>query len=99
MTDANVELTAQGLPPPHILCGFDTFRQTLVTTLGDPKSVSQSDTSVVLVADAPWGFAFKVFSQYKSRPAVIMTDNPCPEYWDDLWDLKPLVLMESVALV
>lgn len=22
-----------------------------------------------------------------------MTDNPCPEYWDDLWDLKPNVLL------
>lgn len=48
---------------------------------------------LVLLLDAPVGFALAELMMEKLGNAVVVTDNPCPEYWDDLWDLQPQILL------
>ena len=46
-----------------------------------------------IVVDRPSGFALKCLADAPPENAVIFTNNPCPEYWEDLWDLKPQALL------
>ena len=39
------------------------------------------------------GYAMKYILDNFKDSYVVITDNPCPEYWDDLWDLHPQVLL------
>lgn len=55
---------------------------------------------VTVVLDAPWGYAHEAFasSTFADMNAdgvatVLASDNPCGEYWDDLWDLGSDVLI------
>jgi DNA-binding NarL/FixJ family response regulator len=48
---------------------------------------------LILVVDAPLGFALREIEALPSEAVVLVTDNPCPEYWDDLSDLKPRALL------
>jgi DNA-binding NarL/FixJ family response regulator len=46
-----------------------------------------------LLIDGPWGIALQELIGKSSREWVIVTDNPCPEYWEDLWDYSPRGLL------
>ena len=48
---------------------------------------------LLIIIDRPSGFALKCLSDTWLENAVVFTNNPCPEYWEDLWDLKPQVLL------
>jgi DNA-binding NarL/FixJ family response regulator len=39
------------------------------------------------------GFALKETESLLSEAVVIVADNPCPEYWDDLAALRPRALL------
>ena len=53
-----------------------------------------NDTSRLgLLIDAPSGFALQVLDQKTTNDWVVVTDNPCPEYWEDLWSLSPRGLL------
>lgn len=47
---------------------------------------------MTVILDAPWGYAHEAFINIATK-TLIATDNPCGEYWDDLWDLGPTVLV------
>lgn len=47
---------------------------------------------VNVIIDTAQGFALKAQICHKT-PSVIVTDNPCPEYWEDLWEHLPTVLI------
>ncbi len=52
------------------------------------------DADLVIVLDIPRGFApiyYDKTDNYLHK--IIVTWNPCPEYLDDLWDLKPNILI------
>lgn len=46
-----------------------------------------------LLIDGPWGVAFQQVAQVNPGEWVIVTDNPCPEYWEDLWAFGPRGLL------
>lgn len=48
---------------------------------------------LILLIDKPTGFALKTMLDNKLENVVIITDNPCPEYWADLWEFDPQMLL------
>lgn len=48
---------------------------------------------LVLLLDGPSGYALRYLSDEKGSSTVVVTDNPCPEYWEDLWASSPLALV------
>ncbi len=58
---------------------------------------SQLEASITqlltVVLDAPWGYAFSQQQALQSSASLIITDNPCGEFIEDLWDLHPTVLI------
>ena len=51
------------------------------------------DVATTLILDTPWGYAFDYYEDVKETMTVILTDNPCGEYWEDLWGLNPNALI------
>lgn len=47
----------------------------------------------IIILDAPFGFAMSELPEVEASRTLIATDNPCPEYWDDLWQMEPQVLL------
>ncbi|WP_424950967.1 hypothetical protein [Deinococcus sp.] len=48
---------------------------------------------LALVIDGPWGSALHLLLAQPAQQMVLLTDNPCPEYWEDLWDFAPRALL------
>lgn len=46
-----------------------------------------------LLIDGPWGIALQELAQNDPSTWVVVTDNPCPEYWEDLWTFRPCGLL------
>ncbi|WP_245872988.1 LuxR C-terminal-related transcriptional regulator [Deinococcus planocerae] len=49
--------------------------------------------SLGLMIDAPFGYALHRLEQVDPSEWVVVTDNPCPEYWEDLWSFSPRALL------
>jgi DNA-binding CsgD family transcriptional regulator len=48
---------------------------------------------LILVIDGPWGSALMLMLGQPACRMVVLSDNPCPEYWEDLWDCGPQALL------
>lgn len=46
-----------------------------------------------LLIDGPWGIALQELAENDPSEWVVVTDNPCPEYWEDLWTCWPRGLL------
>lgn len=46
-----------------------------------------------LLIDAPPGFALQELEKADANVWIVVTDNPCPEYWEDLWSFSPRGLL------
>lgn len=46
-----------------------------------------------LLIDGPWGIALQQSAQANFSEWIVVTDNPCPEYWEDLWSFGPRALL------
>lgn len=49
--------------------------------------------STGLLIDGPWGIALQELAQNNPSEWIVVTDNPCPEYWEDLWTCLPRGLL------
>lgn len=49
--------------------------------------------SLGLLIDGPWGTALQHLTQVDPGEWVVVTDSPCPEYWEDLWTFRPRGLL------
>lgn len=75
----------------QIRCGAEALRLEVENALGKADLTLRKDLTVVL--DSPPGFAMKVLQSLDASTAIVVTDNPCPELWEDLWNLSPRVLL------
>lgn len=73
-----------------MLSGNVLLGQLLETFL---RSQGDGVPPVTVVLDAPWDYAYRALEATEKASALVVTDNPCGEYWDDLWDLGPTVLI------
>ena len=54
---------------------------------------------LVLIVDAPFGFAMDEMNRVERKNAVIVSDSPCPEYWDEVWRMQPHALLVRGTLL
>ena len=81
-------------------CGIPGLIQPLTVALeAIGVRIDQRATLLVLV-DMPCGFAVQQLQSMEHPPAqvVVVANNPCPEYWEDLWDLQPAALVFDVRI-
>ncbi len=52
---------------------------------------------LLLLFDVPRGFAFQQLERrdFGQAQVIVATHNPCPDYWEDLWDLQPAGLLAA----
>lgn len=82
---------ADASPPLRVLSGNALLGELLETFL---TQQGRNGLRVTVILDAPWGYAYTAFEGApQGRSTLIVTDNPCGEAWEDLWDLAPTALI------
>lgn len=82
-------------------CGFVTVAEATVCNLEAQGWIYNAQARLLLIIDMPVGFALQRLesgSTLEQQKVVVVTWNPCPEYWEDLWDYDPTVLVADDAL-
>ena len=77
----------------QIRCGIPALAQGIVQGLKPFGWQPNQHAGISLLIDGPWGFALKSLEQKTTSKWVIVTDNPCPEYTEDLWSYEPNALL------
>lgn len=70
----------------------------IITMLQNLHFRHDPESPVRIVLDTPRGFALYVLETLDMTELrlVILTLNSCGEYWEDLWDLEPQILLAGV---
>jgi DNA-binding CsgD family transcriptional regulator len=78
-----------------ILCGVPAIAQTAINNLEYHSLRYDPDAAAILILDTPCGFALNALEtlELPARRLMVVTWNPCAEYWEDLWDRGPDVLL------
>lgn len=79
----------------EVRCGYFALGYSIAVGL---KSIWREKTPILIV-DAPFGFALTELPKVERERTVVISDNPCPEYWADLWQLKPRALLVKGTLL
>ncbi|MCS7289009.1 MAG: LuxR C-terminal-related transcriptional regulator [Roseiflexus sp.] len=90
-------------PPPApaldvaLWCGIPELPQALRALLQPRGWRYAPDAPLLALLDAPFGYALRTLpaAALAHRQVVVVTHNPCPEYWDDLWEFRPAILLVS----
>lgn len=83
-----------------IVCGVSLVTHTLIDTLEWQGFHYDPAASTIIILDIPRGFALQTLENLSSTGAhrVVVTWSFCPEYWEDLWDLRPDILIVGDGL-
>lgn len=81
-------------------CGLPPIAQMMIADLQANGYRHDPDAFTLVLVDAPQGFALRKLEsdELKDRRVIVTTSNPCPEYWEDIWDFQPAVLLVGHAL-
>jgi DNA-binding CsgD family transcriptional regulator len=86
--------------PSHfdIWGGTPALAKGLVSLLANQGFKHDPSSPIKFLLDIPQGIAFRVLELMSPQEdaeqlIIIVTFNPCVEYWEDLWDLRPNVLL------
>ena len=88
---------------PIDICGnVPALAKGIVTHLEDEGFHFNGSAPTKVILDIPQGYALSVLEDmgrlYEDRSclrSVVVTFNSCPEYLEDLWDLRPTVLLAT----
>lgn len=102
------KLAAVPPPPPErttavpfaLWCGMPSLAQLIVRHLIPMGFVDDPQAATLLVLDAPVGFALRALETHAlaARSVIVATGSPCPEYWADLADCDPAILLAGPDL-
>ena len=94
------QTSTNGCPAFAVRCGMPALQQVIVTNLEHTGFRLDPAAGILLVIDAPHGFALRTLEtqDQAQRQIVVVTHNPCPEYWTDLWDWELAILLVSECL-
>jgi DNA-binding CsgD family transcriptional regulator len=81
-----------------VLCGVEKLGREMALALACEGLVVDAQPDVYLLVDAPWGWATSSRVPVALEEAVIVTDNPCPEYRLDLLDERPAALLGNASI-
>ena len=76
-----------------VQCAIPALAAELTGTLEPLGWMMDEAADLQLVIDGPWGSALHLLQTQPARQIVLLTDNPCAEYWDDLWEFGPRALL------
>lgn len=102
--DKDIERLAEAqqgnLPVFTIRCGMPAIERLIVDSLALRGFRCDANVSIMLLVDAPQGFALRQFERLDRHNlrVIVTTSNHVPEYWEDLWELNPAVLIVGHAL-
>lgn len=92
MTDTLVPFGPLG-QPYRLIYGAPSSALDLAGALRRYGWMPVNAARVALIVDVPWGSAFHQLRADGLMVAVVVTDSPCPEYWEDLWGQRPAALL------
>lgn len=67
-------------------CGIHEMVAPFHAWLAPGPATPELGRDLHLILDLPWGFAL-TSAHLREPGSLIVTQHPCPEYWEDLWDL------------
>ena len=78
-----------------VLCGIPLLAQMLAASLEQSGLCVDLSATIVLLLDAPLGFAMAMLagSALRTRHIVVTTANRCPEYWHNLSDMGAQIVI------
>lgn len=79
--------------------GLRALRDEVARELFSLKLPVPRDSATHLVLDAPLGWALGWQGGIDTRPVIIVSDNPCPEYRLDLLDQGPIALLSDASVL
>ena len=76
-------------------CGLPALEVPLIRNLEAEGLRLDPNAPLLLLFDVPCGFAFQQLAmrEFEQAQVIVVTHNPCPDYWEDLWDLQPAGLL------
>lgn len=77
----------------RLRCGISALATEIARGLQRLGWEAGEQGDVGLLIDAPLGFALQELEQADPSEWVVVTDNPCPEYWEDLGSFSPRGLL------
>ena len=94
----NLQCKRAQIPAPatfSVLCGVGAITKTLTGILERQGFRSDPAASLAIILDSPCGFLPYTLARLEAPPSflIAVTWSFCPEYWEDLWDLRPDVLV------
>lgn len=84
-------------PPNEIRCGYFALGHEIEAGLANAFNLG--GRQLIILVDAPFGFAMKELTKVERSHSIVVTDSPCPEYWEDLWEMGPQVLLVGGTLL
>lgn len=81
------------VPNLTLECDDPFWTQMVASVLKDCLGTWQPAQPTVFIVDEPWGFAFKSLKGLKGQTTIVLTRNPSTEYWEDLYSLRPNILL------
>ncbi len=81
-------------------CGIPGLVQPLTVALEAIGVRTDQRATLLVLVDMPCGFAVEQLRSMEYAPAqvVMLVNNPCPEYWEDLWDWQTAALVSDVRI-
>lgn len=78
-------------------CGLPALEMPLIRKLEAEGLRLDPNAPLLLLFDVPCGFAFQQLAlrAFGQARVIVVTHNPCPDYWEDLWDLQPAGLLAA----
>ncbi len=82
---------AFGLYAFTLRCGLPTLEAPLIWKLEAEGLRLDPHAPLLLLFDIPCGFAFQqlAMGEFGQAQVIVVTHNPCPDYFENLWDLRP----------
>jgi DNA-binding CsgD family transcriptional regulator len=83
-----------------VVCGAPAIAQSLVAALEGQGFSHDAEAAIAILLDIPRGFALQEIAApwARGRRLIVMTWSLCPEYWEDLWDFRPAILIVGDGL-
>jgi DNA-binding NarL/FixJ family response regulator len=99
-SNSNPLRTVRQVPDWHswvVRCGLPGLERSLACSLEALGVRPDAAVRRLLLVDLPCGFALQVLEHTATQaPVVVLTDNPCPEYGEDLWAFLPAGLIVGI---
>ena len=81
-----------------VLCSVSAIADGFSVKLESLGFKYDRDASIKIILDIRWGFALHTLETLdrleRSRERlIVLTFSSCPEYWEDLWDMHPDILI------